>query len=214
MSIYLLMQGVLMGLIVAVPVGPLGLLCINRALMLGPVCGLFSGLGVATADALAAGIAALGITLVSGFLISHQWLLRLLGGIFLCYLGYKIYRTEPVTQAPIKNINGLLGAYVTTLFLTFSNPVTILSFVAIYAGWHVPSLDGRYVAAATLTLGVFTGSALWWVGLFIGLTAFHDKFNLRFLFWVHRVSGAVIAIFGIVVLLSLWSMRQSLGLEF
>lgn len=213
MSIYLLMQGILMGLVVAVPVGPLGLLCINRALMMGPTCGLFSGLGVATADALAAGIAALGITLVAGFLVTHQLALRLIGGIFLCILGYKIYKTEPVAQAPMKNFNGLLGAYVTTLFLTISNPVTILSFVAIYAGWHVPSLDGHYVAAATLTLGVFTGSALWWVGLFIGLTAFHDRFNLRFLFWVHRVSGAVIAIFGIAVLVSLWSSIQSLGLE-
>jgi len=214
MSIYLLLQGVVMGLVVAVPVGPLGLLCINRALMLGATCGLFSGLGVATADALAAGIAALGITLFSGFLITHQLLLRLIGGLFLCLLGYKIYRTEPVAAAPIKNINGLLGAYATTFFLTFSNPVTILSFVAIYAGWHVPSLHGHYIAAATLTLGVFTGSAAWWVGLFIGLTAFHDRFSLRFLFWVHRVSGAVIAVCGIAVLLSLWSLTQSWGPEF
>lgn len=214
MSIYFLLEGVLMGLVVAVPVGPLGLLCINRALMLGPTCGLFSGLGVATADALAAGIAALGITLVSGFLITHQLLLRLIGGLFLCFLGYKIYRTEPVAVAPIKHINGLVGAYATTFFLTVSNPVTFLSFVAIYAGWHVPSLHGHYIAAATLTLGVFTGSAAWWVGLFIGLTAFHDKFNLRFLFWVHRVSGAVIAIIGIGVLFSLWSLSRSWGSEF
>lgn len=214
MSIYLLIEGILIGLVVAVPVGPLGLLCINRALMLGPVCGLFSGLGVATADALAAGIAALGISLVSGFLLEHQLALRLVGGIFLCYLGYKIYKTEPVSQAPIRNVNGLVSAYATTFLLTFSNPVTILSFVAIYAGWHVPSLHGRYIAAGILTGGVFAGSALWWVGLFIGLTTFHDRFSLRFLFWVHRVSGAVIAGFGIVVLLSLTPLRQSLGIQF
>ncbi|HZD41277.1 MAG TPA: LysE family transporter, partial [Terriglobales bacterium] len=123
MSIYLLLQGVLMGLVVAVPVGPLGLLCISRALMLGPACGLFSGLGVATADALAAGIAALGITLVSGFLVTHQMVLRLVGGVFLCYLGYRIYRTEAVGQVPTNNFNGFLGAYITTFLLTFSNPV-------------------------------------------------------------------------------------------
>jgi len=119
-----------------------------------------------------------------------------------------------VSQAPINNINGLLSAYATTLFLTLSNPVTVLSFVAIYAGWHVPSLHGRYIAAATLTVGVFTGSALWWVGLFIGLTAFHDRFSLRFLFWVHRVSGAVIAGSGVVVLLSLAPLTQSWGIPF
>ena len=203
MSIFLFVQGLLMGMVVAVPVGPLGLLCINRALALGPTYGLFSGLGVATADALAAGIAALGITLISGLLSEYQIILRLVGGVFLCYLGCKIYLTEPVAQAPIKNINGLVGAYMTTLLLTFSNPVTILSFVAIYAGWHVPSLDGRYIAAATLTAGVFTGSALWWIALFICLEAFHGKVNLRFLFWVHRVSGTIIAVCGVLVLFSL-----------
>lgn len=214
MSITLLLQGILMGLVVAVPVGPLGLLCINRSLAMGPTYGLFSGLGVATADALAAAIAALSIALVSGFLIEYQLILRLFGGAFLCYFGYTIYRTEPVTQAPIKDINGLFGAYATTFLLTFSNPVTILSFVAIYAGWHVPSLAGQYVAAATLTIGVFIGSALWWVALFLGLEAFHEKFNLRFLFWVHRVSGVIIAALGVIVLFSLSPWGQGLENKF
>jgi threonine/homoserine/homoserine lactone efflux protein len=213
MSPHLLLQGVLIGLVVAVPVGPLGLLCINRALMLGPVCGLFSGLGVATADALAAGIAVLGVTLISGFLSEHQVLLRLLGGAFLCYLGYRICTAEPAGQPPTKDINGLLSAYVTTFLLTFSNPVTIVSFAAIYAGWHIPSLHDHYGAAATLTFGVFTGSALWWVGLFIGMTTFQDKFNLRFIFWVHRVSGVLIAGFGVLVLLSLSPLAEMVGIE-
>ena len=95
MPFYLVIEGMLIGLVVAVPVGPLGLLCINRALMMGPVCGLFSGLGVATADALAAGIAALGISLISGFVAEQQHWLRLIGGIFLCYIGSRIYRTVP-----------------------------------------------------------------------------------------------------------------------
>jgi threonine/homoserine/homoserine lactone efflux protein len=214
MPLYFVIEGMLIGLVVAVPVGPLGLLCINRALMMGPVCGLFSGLGVATADALAAGIAALGISLISGFVAEQQHWLRLFGGIFLCYLGYRIYRTEPVAKKRINNVNGLVSAYATTFLLTVSNPVTLFSFVAIYAGWHVPSLNGHYIAAALLAAGVFSGSALWWVGLFIGLTMFHDKFNLRFLFWVHRVSGTVIAVFGFVVLLSLTPLRKILGLEF
>ena len=214
MPIYHLIEGMLIGLVVAVPVGPLGLLCINRALMMGPTCGLFSGLGVATADALAAGIAALGISLVSGFFLEHQILLRLVGGIFLCILGYRIYQTQPAERLPGSTINGLLSAYVTTFFLTFSNPVTILSFVAIYAGWHVPSLNGHYFAAAVLTLGVFIGSALWWLAIFIGLTAFREKFDLRFLGLVHRVSGVVIAGFGIVALLSLSPLKQSLGIQF
>jgi len=111
MPIYHLIEGMLIGLVVAVPVGPLGLLCINRALMMGPVCGLFSGLGVATADALAAGIAALGISLISGFLLEHQILLRLVGGIVLCFLGFRIYQTKPAEKLPVSSINGLLSAY-------------------------------------------------------------------------------------------------------
>ena len=98
MSAYILIEGILIGFVVAVPVGPLGLLCINRALMWGPVTGLFSGLGVATADGLAAGIAALGIYFISDFLSDHQIILRLLGGVFLIYLGLTIYRSKPRPQ--------------------------------------------------------------------------------------------------------------------
>jgi threonine/homoserine/homoserine lactone efflux protein len=139
--------------------------------------------------------------------------LRLIGGIFLCCLGYKIYQTEAVSRVSVNSVNGLVSAFATTFALTLSNPVTIISFVAIYAGWHVPILHGRYVAALTLTAGVFTGSALWWIALFIGLTIFHEKFNLKFLFWAHRVSGAIIAGFGIIVLLSLSPLGKILGLE-
>lgn len=214
MQVHLLIQGIIIGLVVAVPVGPLGLLCINRALSLGPLCGLCSGLGVATADALAAGIAALGITLVSTFLVDHEIMLRVVGGVFLCFLGLKIYAMKPSTKAPPKTVNGLVGAYATTLLLTFSNPVTILSFIAIYAGWGVESLRGHYLGAAVLMLGVFTGSALWWLALFVGLTTFRERFNLTILGWIHRVSGAVIAGFGVVVLLSLSPIGKALGIQF
>jgi threonine/homoserine/homoserine lactone efflux protein len=214
MSVYLIIQGVLIGFVVAVPVGPLGLLCISRALAMGAVCGLFSGLGVASADALAAALAALGISFISSVFTDHQYLLRLAGGVFLCYLGWQIYGTKPKEQAAPSNVNGLLNAYATTFFLTFSNPVTILSFIAIYAGWHVPSLQGRYFAAALLALGVFIGSSLWWIGMFIGMTAFRGGFSLRTLGWVHRVSGVLILGFGVVVLLSLSPLKQALGIQF
>ncbi len=180
-----------------------------------PASGFFSGLGVATADALAAGIAALGISLISTFLLGHQMLLRLVGGLILCYLGFKIYRTNPSEESsPASNINGLLSAYATTFLLTFSNPVTILSFMAIYAGWGVESLSGHYLAAAVLTLGVFIGSTLWWVVMFVGLTAYRDRFNAQLLGCIHRISGAVIAVFGFIVLLSLSPLKSTLGIQF
>jgi threonine/homoserine/homoserine lactone efflux protein len=129
MAIHLLIKGAMMGFVVAVPVGPLGLLCINRALSLGPWYGLCSGLGIATADALAGGIAALSISLVSEFLVDHQFAFGLVGGLFLCYFGYEIYCTRPGQPPRTRRINGLLRTYVVTLLLTLSNPMTILSFL-------------------------------------------------------------------------------------
>lgn len=214
MALYLLLEGVVIGIIVAVPVGPLGILCIHRALSMGPILGLFSGLGVASGDALAAGIAALGISLVSNFLGAHQIMIRFFGGLFLCYIGYKIYKTTPTDQPSAGKINGHFGAYATTFLLTISNPATILSFFAIYAGWGVESLSGHYLAAAILASGVLIGSALWWVALFIGLTVFRHKFSLEVLGWIHRISGALIAGFGCVVLLSLSPLKATLGLQF
>ena len=214
MSLKLLIEGIIIGIVVAVPVGPLGILCLNRALALGALCGLFSGLGVATADGLAAGLAALGITLVSAFLVEHQMVLRLVGGFFLCYLGFKIYRTTPNSQPPPSNVSGLFSAYATAFFLTFSNPVTIVSFVAIYAGWGVESLRNNYLGAALFALGVFTGSALWWIAMFISLTLCHNVFSARTLGRIHKLSGTIILGFGVIVLLSLSPIRAALGLRF
>ena len=202
-----------MGFVVAVPVGPIGLMCVNRALSMGALYGLFSGLGIATADALAGGIAALSISLVSQFLIDHQFAFRLIGGLFLCYLGYEIYYTHPGQQPPrTRTINGLLGMYVATFLLTLSNPVTILSFVAIYAASHAESLNGHYGGAAVFALGVFIGSASWWVALFLGLTVFRERFNLRLLWWIHRISGIGIAGFGVFLLLSIFSLKSTWGI--
>jgi len=214
MPLFHVIQGLLIGLVVAVPVGPLGLLCINRSLMLGPLAGLASGLGVASADALAAGIAALGISLISDFFIEYQVWLRLVGGIFLCAIGYRIYRTEPATRIPTISTNGLMGAYATTFLLTFSNPVTMLSFIAIYAGWHVPTLHGHYLAAGLLMAGVFLGSGLWWVALFAGFTLFRLNISCGFLGWIHRISGTVIVVFGILVLLSLSPLKRAFNINF
>ena len=203
MEIRFFLEGLIIGFIIAVPVGPIGLLCINRTLSGGPTYGFFSGLGIATADAIAAGIAILGLTLVSNFLISQQIWFRLIGGLFLCYLGFRTFLARPAVQTTSVKESSLMGAYASTFFLTFTNPVTILSFVAIYAGWGVESLSGDYFSAAVLTMGVFTGSALWWIILSGGLLLFETRFTHRGLRWVHRISGVIIAGFGFFVLLSL-----------
>lgn len=198
----LLVQGLIIGFVVAVPFGPIGLLCINRALSGGPVYGLFSGLGIATADAIAAGIAAVFWTLISNFFVSEQLWLRLFGGLFLCYLGVRTFLAKPENQVMSVNEKNLTKAYATMVFFNLSHPGTILSFLAIYAGWGIENLSGKYLSAAVLSVSVFCGSALWWVILCGLLIMFQTKFTYGALRWVHIVSGMIIAGFGFVVLLS------------
>ncbi|HEY2989694.1 MAG TPA: LysE family transporter [Candidatus Binatia bacterium] len=204
MMLGLFLKGFFIGLMIAVPVGPIGLLCVNRTLSKGPAYGFFSGLGVATADAISAGIVALGLTLISSFFVDHQIWLRLIGGIFLCYVGANIFLTQPHEQSAKVKEKSLLSAYASTFFLTLTNPLTVLSFVAIYAGWGIEDLTGHYLASAMLTAGVFCGSASWWVVLSSSMQTVRMMFSHSGLRWVHRISGAIIAGFGFVVLLSLF----------
>lgn len=194
-------EGLLIGFVVAVPVGPIGLFCVNRVLSGRLAYGLVSGFGVATADAVSGGVAALGLTLVSDLLFRHQSWLRPLGGLFLCYLGYRIFSATPGGQVNGGKERGLVGAYGSTFLLTFTNPVTFLSFVAIYAGLGIENLRGNYLRAAVLTSGIFMGSALWWVILVGGFLLFHESFSHDGLRWVHKLSGVIIAGFGVFAIL-------------
>ena len=201
MFISFLLRGLLIGFSIAAPVGPIGVLCIRRTLAEGRIPGLVSGLGAATADATYGGIAGFGLTFISSLLISQQVWLRLIGGTFLCYLGLRTFLTRPAEQAASAKGNGLIGMYASTLFLTLTNPLTILSFAAIFAGLGVASTGGNYLAAGILVLGVFLGSALWWFILSGGVSIFRTKFTTRGLRWVNRISGIIIMGFGVIALL-------------
>ncbi len=200
MEISFLLRGLLIGFSIAAPVGPIGVLCIRRTLADGRMAGLVSGLGAASADALYGCIAGFGLAFISNFLISQQFLLHLVGGAFLCYLGVKTLLAKPAEQAATAKGTGLLGAYASTLFLTLTNPMTILSFVAIFAGLGLANTGSSYATAGFLVLGVFTGSALWWLLLVGGVGLFKDKFNTRGMQWVNRISGVIILGFGLFAL--------------
>jgi threonine/homoserine/homoserine lactone efflux protein len=202
-DISFLLKGLFIGFSIAAPVGPIGLLCIRRTLAEGRTFGLVSGLGAATADAIYGCIAGFGLTFISTFLISQQVWFRVIGGLFLCYLGLKAFLSRPVEQMASAKRNGLMGAYASTFFLTLTNPMTILSFAAIFAGLGVASTSGNYVSAGVLVLGVFSGSAFWWLLLSGGVSFFQAKFNLRELKWVNRISGILILLFGLYVLLGI-----------
>ncbi len=203
MDINLLLKGIMLGLSIAAPVGPIGVLCIRRTLAEGRLVGFVSGLGAATADALYGSVAAFGLVFVANTLVSQQGWLRLIGGVFLCYLGVRTFLARPVEDTAPSRAGGLLGAYVSTLFLTLTNPLTILSFAAVFAGLGLASGAGNYVSSGVLVLGVFTGSALWWLLLSSGVGLFRARLGTQALRWVNRVSGIIILAFGLTALLSL-----------
>jgi threonine/homoserine/homoserine lactone efflux protein len=203
MDISFFIRGLLVGFSIAAPVGPIGVLCIRRTLAEGRVYGFVSGLGAATADALYGLVAGFGLTFISSLLVSQQVWLRLIGGGFLCYLGLRTFLATPANQAAAVRGTGLLGAYVSTLFLTLTNPMTILSFAAVFAGLGSVAVAGAdYGSVAVLVLGVFLGSALWWFLLSGGANLFRTRLGSEGLRWVNRISGAIIAGFG---LFALWS---------
>jgi len=161
-------------------------------------------MGAATADGVYGMISALGITILSDFLIQYQDLLGIVGGLFLLYLGITTLLSRPANEAAhVEDKRGLFGAYLSTLFLTLTNPITILFYAAIITSTSVGSLNG--LASVVLVLGVFIGSAAWWVMLTAGVSllwkrlAEHRRVSL--LLWANRLSGVLIIAFAIGILL-------------
>jgi len=196
-------KGLLIGFSIAAPVGPIGVLCIRRTLAEGRNSGLVSGLGAATADAVYGSIAGFGLTIISGFLLDQQIWIRLVGGAFLCYLGIKTFITSPSDRAAVAQGKGLLSDYISTFFLTLTNPMTILSFAAIFAGLGLGAAAGDYGSAGVLIVGVFLGSATWWFLLSGGVSILRRQFGQSTIRWVNRISGLIILSFGVV---AFWSM--------
>lgn len=199
---FLFLKGIVIGLAIAVPVGPIGALCVQRTLAEGRISGLVSGLGAATADTIYGFIAAFGVTVISGFLISHQTWLRIIGGAILFTLGLKTFLSRPRKQAAPVSGNSLLTNFFSTFGLTLTNPITILAFAAIFAALGVVSGSQDLAALGMLILGVFFGSALWWLILSGGASLFRGWIGTHGMRWVNRISGIIIVAFGAIVLAS------------
>jgi threonine/homoserine/homoserine lactone efflux protein len=194
-------KGLVVGFLIATPVGPIGLLCIQRTLSEGKMHGLVSGLGAATADAIYGLIAALGLTFVSNFLFKEQFWLRFFGGIFLCYLGVRTFLSKPAGQASSDDSPRYISNYGSTFLLAFTNPITILVFAALFAGLGVVSSGIRYFSVGLSVAGVFIGSALWWFMLCGAAGILRGKISYGVLTSLNRISGIIITVFGLVILL-------------
>lgn len=198
-----LWRGLVLGFTIAAPVGPIGLLCIQRTVALGWRHGFVAGLGAATADAFYSAVAALGLSVVSNFLISQSFWLRLSGGIFLLFLGLRVFLLSPPQRTAISAMRRLGGVYLSTLLLTLTNPMTILSFAAFFAGFGFGA--GTSTASAVLlVVGVFLGSACWWLLLSSAAGLLWRRLGPPFLAWINRISGFAIVGFAIYILVGLW----------
>ncbi len=196
MNFAMFAQGIVLGFSIAAPVGPIGVLCIRRSMDQGLRVGLATGLGAATADAVYGTIAALGLTTLSHWMVAEKRLLAALGGCYLIYLGIRSLASAPrQDDGKSASVRTVMSAYVSTFVLTLTNPMTILSFIALFAGL---GLAGRtnYDTALVFVTGVFLGSALWWLILSGSVATLRGHLPQSFSRVVNATAGVTIVAFG------------------
>lgn len=199
-----LVRGIILGFSIAAPVGPIGIMCIRRTLIAGRLAGLVLGLGAATADMLYGAVAAFGLGVISSLLIGQSLWIHLIGAGFLCWLGVRTILTAPATQAEATTAGtSLIASYAGTLLLTLANPTTILSFIAIFAGIGiVGEKNATLVIAGVTVLGIFLGSALWWLILSGMVNTLRSRFTPMWMRLVGYISGAILLAFALYALVT------------
>ncbi len=197
--IWLFLKGILIGVAIAAPVGPIGMLCVQKSLRGGFLIGLSAGIGAAIADAIYGAIAASSLTFIMDFLLKKAVILNVLGSIFLCYIGIKML----LPHLRVKSIKDAQTSYLHTMgntfFLTITSPITVLAFIAIFSGIGLqPTHD--YLDAGILVSGVFIGSIIWWVILAGIISYFRKSIDLDKLIIVDKFAGVVLLVFGLWLL--------------
>lgn len=195
------LRGLIIGFTIAAAVGPISLLVIRRSIAHGQAYGLVSGLGVATADASYAAIAAFGLAAVTSVLVSGRVVLGLAGGVVIALIGIRTMLSRPQETERDEARPGLAAAFGSIFALTMTNPLTILSFAAVFAGVGLVA-GASFFDAAILTLAVWAGSALWWLVLTSIVGLVRGRISKRAVLWINRVSGAVLVAFGVVAVLA------------
>ncbi len=202
----LFLKGSLIGFSIAMPVGPVGMLCIQHSLRRGLLAGLIAGLGAALADAFYGAMAGFGISLLSHVLTRYQVWFQMIGALILWFLGIRIYKSQPKQiEAPEVSFS-CSRVFFSTFVLTLTNPLTLLCFAAIYASLGITPSDQEILPGAVLTLGVLLGAAMWWMVLTFGVTFIGRKFRLTSSPLLNRISGGILT--GCGCLASLSALKQ------
>ncbi|WP_409294663.1 LysE family translocator [Peribacillus sp. SCS-26] len=199
----LFLKALILGFSVSAPLGPIGLLCIQRTLDLGRKAGFATGIGAAAANLLYAGVAVLGFSAVSSFLIKYEMYLSIMGSMFLIYIGIKAFlKKEPASGAVLKGRTPY-QMFAATLLLMLTNPSTILNFAAMFTGIGAAGEAGASIHGAALISGVFLGASIWWAVLVITISKFRSRFS-RHLPKINKAAGLMIILLACITLVHLW----------
>ncbi len=189
-------QGIIIGLTLAVPVGPIALICIQRTLTDGRIHGIFSGIGVATADSFYAAVTVLGLTMISGVIVTHQVLFRFLAGIVLIFVGVRVFMSLPSCISTKTVHETYFKDYLSMVGIAIANPLTLVFFLIVLPGFGVVINSTAFLSAAEFIAGVFFGSTAWWILLCGTIGSMRSRFSVKTLGLINRVSGVLISVCG------------------
>jgi len=205
MNFQYLLNGIIIGFSASLPLGPIGVLCIQKTINKGRLSGFFSGLGAAAADTTYAIISGFGLTIISDFIISQQTYLKICGSFILIYLGIKIFITNPGIQIRKQSKDKrVFQDFLSIFLLTISNPITLFVFAAVFTGFGIVKSKSGFGSIAELVTGVLFGATLWWTILTTFIGVFRNKIRFRNLLWINKISGVLIVAFGVFAFLSLF----------
>ncbi|BDX38267.1 hypothetical protein CYCD_16220 [Tenuifilaceae bacterium CYCD] len=204
MILSLLIKGIIIGLIASIPLGPIGVICIQRTINKGRISGFFSGLGAATADTIFAAIAGFSLSYIINFIEERQIIIESIGGVVVILLGLKTFYTNPVSQLKRhkKKKNKLIEDFVSVLLLTSTNPFSIFLFVALFAAAGIVHHNSSLALSSIALVGVFLGGSLWWYTLSSLVNLFRHKFRLKQLWWINKIAGSVIILLGFLAIVN------------
>jgi len=205
LEIEYLIKGIMLGLVVTAPLGPLGIMCIQRTINRGVLSGLVTGVASAFGDIMYALVAGFGLSVIAHFLNEYQLVIRVVGGVIVSFLGVRIYFSNPIKQFRQQKVQkqNYVSDFISGLLLTITNPVVIVVFGAAFASFGLDKGDSVRNVIVTI-IGVFVGAIGWWISLTALVNIFRDKINLRKLWWINKITGVFVLLFGVIIIVSIF----------
>lgn len=203
MFLALIAKGMIIGLLVSIPLGPIGVLVVQRTVNKSRVAGLLSGMGAALSDTLYAIIAGFSLTYIVDFIREYEMLFQTVGALVVLALGVHIFFKDPVTDLQRNRLRGNthLKDIISTFLVTFSNPLSVFVFLAIFTSSGVVMTLNQPYNSFFIILGIFTGALMWWFSLSGLVSLFRHKISLRILWWINKTAGTLIVLFVLVTII-------------